>query len=121
MIIKTQVAGQNKIGRSAGFKDYGQYLQPYIGISHNADYKSQFTDYCEDYLIIMKFNIDTTGNIINAKSISDRVPESVLKYIVDLFNKTDRQWQPQIKDCKEIVSDTITCFFYLTNKNSNSL
>ncbi|MEI9913231.1 MAG: hypothetical protein WDO71_28455 [Bacteroidota bacterium] len=115
LIIETQVAGQNKIDRSASFKNYGQYLQPYISSSHNAVYKKQFSGYCEDYVVVVKFNIDTSGNIINTNTISDKASEIAVSYVMDLLKITSHQWEPQVKDGKEVVSDTITCFFYLFN------
>ncbi len=121
IIIKLSIFAQGSTKRTASFKEYGQYLQTYMSMCHDADYKGQFTDYCEDYLVVVNVNIDTSDNIIDAKTISDKVSAIAINYVMSLLNRTNRQWQPQVTACKEIISDTITCFFHLFNKTVTPL
>jgi len=101
---------QQNTDRVTTYKNYGQYIQVPLRASHNFNYKNELAGLKEDYVFWLYFQIDTTGKIINLRDKHKaNVPQLVVDYAYNLINRTSGQWNPEIKNCRVVVSDTITC------------
>lgn len=107
---------QNNTDRIASFLQYGQYLQPYLELQHNYFYKGELDSLHKDFKLVITFQIDTDGQIINYKNQSDSLPELVKQYVNRLIYLTTGRWKPEVKNCSLRVSDTIKCYVYLKSK-----
>ena len=89
------------------------------------NYKGQLNQSCGEYIIKSIFQIDTTGQIINYTSINRiPLPSKVENFVKEMIFQTDKQWQSASKNCKKVISDTITIITFLNVKcksNSNDL
>jgi|GEM_PF-4242299 len=112
--------GQSNTDRLASYKNNGQHLQTSIRGWHDFNYKGQLDGVKKiSYSFLVLFQIDTTGHIINIRfNKEDDVPDVVRNYALTLLKTTDGDWKPQVHNCRQLLSDTITCKFFFAKKQA---
>jgi len=119
VVISLNGFAQSATDRLAGYKYYGQYIQPPVRASHASHYNDELLGLKEDYTFHILFQIDTAGKIINLHSKHQpKVPQVVIDYAYALIKTTNGQWKPEVKNCRIVVSDTITCQFHVVKKKT---
>ena len=108
---------KNTTDRKASFENYGQYLYSHLQLAHETFYKGEFDTLKKNYLFLVSFNIDTNGKIINYNIDEETIIPLVVKnYTKKIIYLTSGRWLPEVKDCKEVISDTITCKISIREK-----
>jgi|GEM_PF-3265987 len=112
------ITGQKSTDRLATYENHGQYIRLIMDRLHMSIYKKEFAGLQEDYVFWIYFQIDTTGKVVNLRAKhKPGVPDIVIEYGYKLLKKTDGQWNPEVKNCQQVLSDTIICQFEITKKN----
>lgn len=108
---------RSAIDRNASYKHYGQYLQAELQLTHQLQYKGEFDSLKGNYTFLVTFNVDTPGNVINF-SFDEKVPTPavVKNYSKNLIMSTSGKWLPQIKNCRVVESELLTCQVHIIKK-----
>lgn len=120
LILSFQLAsGQSNTDRLASYKNDGQHLQTSVKGWHTQYYKGQLNGLNISYSLLVFFQIDTTGHLVGINfNPEDDVPAIVRDYAVTLLKTTDGYWKPQVRNCRQVLSDTITCKFFFAKKQT---
>ena len=119
ILISLFLKAQNNTDRLAGYKNDGQHLQTTLRGWHDIHYNGRLKNFNISFSFLIYFQIDTTGHLININfNEEDEVPAVVRDYAVTLLQTTNGFWKPQIRNCRLVTSDTITCKFFFAKKQS---
>ena len=106
------------LSRSASFKKYGQYIQPYLKSVHESTYKGQLDSFKNHFLYIISFRIDSNGKIVEYDcSKKEEIPIVVYEYVKSIIYMTSGGWSPEIKNCELVKSEKIQCQVSISPKN----
>jgi hypothetical protein len=120
LLASVQSHSQNNTDRLASYKNDGQHLQTSVKGWHDMHYKGELKEVKKiTYTFLVMFQIDTTGHLINISfNKEDDMPEAVKNYALTLLKTTDGQWKSQVRSCRQVLSDTITCKFSFAKKQT---
>ena len=111
---------QNSINREASLLQFGQHFQTYFEQAFKSQYNKSFSSYEEDYRIETAFIIDTFGSPKNIQIDTLNSSHELNEAIFRMINGTQGFWNPKVKNCQKVDSDTINCVFIFLSQQLNT-
>jgi hypothetical protein len=119
MLVTTfQAISQDSLNRPTMYYKFGHYLGPHIKGWHDYNYNDEMGEMKDDFDVVTTFQIDEKGKIVHLNVQKHIGSEKITAYVTKLVMTTNGGWLPQIRNSKEVLSDTITCgFLFFKRRN----
>jgi hypothetical protein len=109
---------QETLNRPAMYYKFGHELGPHIKGWHDYNYNEEMSEMKDDFDVVTTFQVDTKGKVVNLNVQKHVGSEKITAYVSKLVMTTSGGWLPQIRNSKEVLSDTITCgFLFFKRRN----
>ncbi len=108
---------QSNVHLPASFKNLNQSFRLSCEDYHGVNYKGELNEYKKDFQVVISFCVDPSGIIINLNiENADSIPKLVKEYASKVVFSTNGKWNPEIQNCKRVLSDTIHCLILFRSK-----